>query len=128
MTKLRFTSLTGLPEDALIPSQVNEAHLTNFLSRHLPTCRCPFGGVRQDKTVRAALRHFDAVLSSAGPRISNQEKKPDALSFEIQRFDDYLRTASGLQEATCEDGTYASSSKSSSLKSPWICRGWHPRM
>ena len=100
MTKLRFTSLTGLPEDALIPSQVNEAHLTNFLSRHLPTCRCPFGGVRQDKTVRAALRHFDAVLSSAGPRISNQEKKPDALSFEIQRFDDYLRTASGLQEAT----------------------------
>ena len=32
----------------LHPSQVSEAHITNFLSRHLPTCRCPFGGVRQD--------------------------------------------------------------------------------
>jgi len=85
----------------LHPSQVSEAHLTNFLSRHLPTCRCPFGGVRQDKTVRAGLRHFDAVLSSAGPRVSNQEKKPDALSVEIQRFDDHLCTASGLHEATC---------------------------
>ena len=82
------------------PSQVDETHITNFLSRHLPTCRCPFGGVRQDKTVRAGLRHFDAVLSSAGLRVSNQEKKPDALSFEIQCFDDYLRTAAGLQEAT----------------------------
>ena len=84
----------------LHPSQVSEAHLTNFLSRHLARCRCPFGGVRQDKTVRAALRHFDAVLRSAGPRVSSPDKKPDALSFEIQRFDDYLRTASGLQEAT----------------------------
>jgi integrase/recombinase XerD len=55
-------------------SQINEAHLANFLSHHLPTCRCPFGGVRQDKTVRAGLRHLDAVLSSAGRRISNQEK------------------------------------------------------
>lgn len=84
----------------LHPSQVSEAHITDFLSRHLPTCRCPMGGVRQDKTVRAGLRHFDAVLSSAGPRVSNQKKKPDALSVEIQRFDDYLYTASGLQEAT----------------------------
>ena len=84
----------------LHPSQVSEAHIRNFLSRHLPTCRCPFGGVRQDKTVRAGLRHFDAVLSSAGPRVSNQEKKPDALSVELQRFDDYLCTAAGLQEAT----------------------------
>jgi site-specific recombinase XerD len=82
------------------PSQIDETHLANFLARHLPTCRCPFGGVRQDKTVRAGLHHFDAVLSSAGDRVSNQEKKPDPLSLEIQRFDDYLRTASGLQEAT----------------------------
>jgi hypothetical protein len=58
------------------------------------------GGVRQDKTVGAALRHFHAVLSSAGPRVSNPDNTPDALNFEIQRFDDYLRTASGLQEAT----------------------------
>lgn len=82
------------------PSQVSEAHLTNFLSRHLARCRCPFGGVRQDKTVHAALRHFDVVLSSAGPQVSNPDNKPDVLRFEIQRFDDYLRTASGLQEAT----------------------------
>ena len=84
----------------LHPSQVSEAHLTNFLSRHLARCCCPLGGVRQDKTVRAALRHFDAVLSSAGFRVSNPNNKPDPLRFEIQRFDDYLRTVAGLQEAT----------------------------
>ena len=83
------------------PSQINEAHLANFLSRHLPTCRCPFGGVRQDHIVRAGLRHFEAALRSGDHMPSNQQKKPGALDLEIQRFDDYLRTASGLQEATC---------------------------
>jgi integrase/recombinase XerD len=82
------------------PSQIEEGDITSFLSRHLPRCQCPFGGVRQNHIVRAALRHFDALLSSAGLRASNPAKKSDPLSGEVQRFDDYLRTASGLQEAT----------------------------
>jgi hypothetical protein len=37
------------------PMQINEAHVTNFLSRHLTRCRCPFGGVRQGRTVGAGV-------------------------------------------------------------------------
>ena len=84
----------------LEPSQINEGHVVSFLSRHLPRCHCPFGDVRKNHTVRAALRHFEAVLRSTDPPASNPERKPDALDFEVQRFDNYLRTASGLQEAT----------------------------
>ena len=82
------------------PLQINEAHFANFLSRHLSTCRCPFGGVRQEHIVRAALRHFEAALRSGDHVTSNREGNPTALEIEIQRFDQYLREASGLQEAT----------------------------
>ena len=56
--------------------QINEDHMAKFLLHHLPTCRCSFGGVRQDKTVRAGLRYFEAVLNSrsaappCGPRLT----------------------------------------------------------
>jgi site-specific recombinase XerD len=81
-------------------SQVNEAHVANFLSRHLARCRCPFGGVRQGHIVGAGVRHFSAALRDREPAASVHRRKPDALDFELQRFDEYLRTASGLQEAT----------------------------
>src|SRR5437879_705459 len=81
-------------------SQVNDSHITSFLARHLPRCHCPFGGVRQQHTVQAALRHFEAVLKAGNPWASDWGKKPAAFHFEVQRFDDYLRTTAGLQEAT----------------------------
>jgi integrase/recombinase XerD len=84
----------------LHPLQVNEADVANFLSHHLAKCRCPFGGVRQGRTVGAGVRHFRAALRDGQPAASIRGRKPDALDFEIQRFDEYLRTASGLQEAT----------------------------
>jgi integrase/recombinase XerD len=84
----------------LHPLQINEAHVANFLSHHLAKCRCPFGGVRQGRTVGAGVRHFRAALRDGQPESSIRGRKPDALDFEIQRFDEYLRTASGLQEAT----------------------------
>lgn len=83
----------------LNPSHIDEHYVASFLSRHLPTCRCPFGGVRQRITVRAALRHFVAILHS-DPAISNNKRKLTAIDSEVKSFDDYLRTVSGLQEAT----------------------------
>lgn len=83
----------------LNPSQINEHHVARFLSRHLPTCRCPFGGVRRQLIVRAALRHFAAILRGDAA-ISNNKRKLTAVDSEVKSFDDYLRTASGLQEAT----------------------------
>lgn len=82
------------------PSQVNGDHVASFLSRHLPRCHCPFGGVRRYHIVRAGLGHFEAVLRSNGHPASNPKIKPATVDFEVQGFDDYLRTASGLQEAT----------------------------
>jgi site-specific recombinase XerD len=81
------------------PSEV-EGQIASFLSRHLPRCRCPFRGVRQKATVRAGLRHFGTVLRGSDHLVSHPGRKPDAIDFEVQRFDDHLRTASGLQEAT----------------------------
>jgi site-specific recombinase XerD len=83
----------------LNPSQIDEHQVASFLSRHLPTCRCPFGGVRQQLTVRAALRHFAAILHGDSA-MSNHKRKLSAIDSEVRSFDDYLCTASGLQEAT----------------------------
>lgn len=82
------------------PSNVNEGHIRSFLSRHLARCHCPVGGVRDLKTVRAALGHFEAVLREAGYISSLQQEAPDAIDIEVRRFDDYLRLTAGLQEST----------------------------
>jgi integrase/recombinase XerD len=49
---------------------------------------------------RPALRHFGAVLRDAGYVSWRQEEEPDGIALEIRRFDNYLRTTAGLQEAT----------------------------
>lgn len=82
------------------PSRINGDHVAGFLSRHLPRCHCPFGGVRRYHIVRAGLRHFEAILRGSNDAASNPKIKPGAVDCEVQYFDDYLRTASGLQEAT----------------------------
>jgi site-specific recombinase XerD len=82
------------------PRRVHAGNIDKFLTRHLPRCHCPFGGVREYKTVRAALQHFGEVLRGGEPLLSHRERKPDAIAFEVQRFENHLRTASGLQEAT----------------------------
>lgn len=80
-------------------SAVTHGHIASFLSGHLATCRCPFGGGRHYPTVRAALRHVEAVLDAGGHR-PPQRATPSAVDREVQRFDDYLRTVCGLQQAT----------------------------
>jgi site-specific recombinase XerD len=82
------------------PFQVHEKHIAGFLSKHLPRCHCPIGGVREHKTVRAAVQHFRMVLGSGERLPSERIRKADAIEFEVQRFDNHLRTASGLQAAT----------------------------
>jgi integrase/recombinase XerD len=81
------------------PSEITKSHVVNFLSRHLPRCQCPFAGVRQHQTVRAAVVHFEAALRNAGYLTADQTE-PDVFDFEVQRFDNYLRLVSGLQDAT----------------------------
>lgn len=82
------------------PSNVNEGHIKSFLSRHLARCHCPVGGIRDLKSVRAALMHFKAVLKDAGYLRSLPKEVPDAIDIEVRRFDDYLRLTAGLQEST----------------------------
>jgi integrase/recombinase XerD len=82
------------------PDHVNEGHAASFLSRHLPRCHCPFGGVRQYATVRAAVRHFEVVLRGGTDLRPHPQRELDPIGFELQRFDDHLRAVSGLQEAT----------------------------
>lgn len=83
----------------LDPSRVADHHVATFLSRHLTTCRCPLVPAQQAQTVRAALVHFATVLDTRGYRRPHREPL-SAIALEVQRFDDYLRTTCGLQEAT----------------------------
>lgn len=80
-------------------SHVTHSHVSGFLSQHLARCRCPFGGVRQHQTVRAALQHLEVVLDTGGYRPRHRERL-SAVDLEIRRFDHHLRTTCGLQEAT----------------------------
>lgn len=89
-----------LTKRSISPSQLKENHLDGFLSRHLPRCHCPFGGVRQHKTVRAGLGHFAEILRSAGYMPPAGAKEVDGVDLEVQRFDDFLVNTVGLQEAT----------------------------
>ena len=82
------------------PSQLKENHLDGFLSRHLPRCHCPFGGVRQHNTVRAGLGHFAEILKGAGYMPAAETEEVDGVTLEVRLFDDFLLNTVGLQEAT----------------------------
>ena len=82
------------------PSQLKESHFADFLLRHAPKCDCPFGGVRQEKTVRAGLGHFAAILRSAGHLASAESRDLEGVDLELRRFDEYMVNTVGLQEAT----------------------------
>ena len=89
-----------LAKRRISPSQVNERHFAEFLSRHSPICDCPFGGVRQRKTVRAGLGHFAAILRSAGYLAPAEAREVEGVDLEVRRFDEYMLNTVGLQEAT----------------------------
>lgn len=82
------------------PSQVKESHFADFLSRHPSICDCPFGGVRQRQTVRAGLRHFAAILRSAGCLAPAEPREVEGVDLEVRRFDEYMLNTVGLQDAT----------------------------
>jgi integrase/recombinase XerD len=89
-----------LAKQRISPSQVRESHFTDFLSRHPAMCGCPFGGVRQRKTVRAGLGHFAAILRSAGYLAPAEAREVEDVDLEVQRFDEYMLNTAGLQDAT----------------------------
>jgi site-specific recombinase XerD len=80
------------------PSELKESHFVSFLSRHIPKCACPVGGVRQHNTVRAGLGHFAAILRDSD--YLAETVKADAIDLEVQWFDHYLLGTVGLQDAT----------------------------
>lgn len=82
------------------PSQIKESHFSEFLSRHAAMCDCPFGGVRQQKTVRAGLGHFAEILRSAGYLAPAEAREMEGVDLEVRRFDDYMLNTVGLQDAT----------------------------
>src|SRR5205085_1405827 len=49
-------------------SQITDEHIGQFLSRHLPICRCKIGGVRKLNLVHAGLWHVKVVLDAGGYR------------------------------------------------------------
>jgi hypothetical protein len=81
-------------------SQVKESHFADFLTRHAPMCDCPFGGVRQQKTVRAGLGHFAEILRNAGYLAPAEAREMEGVDLEVRRFDDYMLNTVGLQDAT----------------------------
>ena len=80
------------------PSELKESHIVSFLSRHIPKCACPVGGVRQHNTVRAGLGHFAAILRDSGYLAATV--KAEGIDLEVQCFDDYMLGTVGLQDAT----------------------------
>jgi len=82
------------------PSQVKESHFADFLSRHSSICDCPFGGVRQRKTVRSGLHHFAAILRGAGCLAPAEAREVEGVELEVRRFDEYMLNTVGLQDAT----------------------------
>ena len=89
-----------LAKRRISPSQIKESHFTDFLSHHQPMCECPFGGVRQRNTVRAGLRHFAAILRSAGYLTPVGASEGNGVDLEVRRFDEYMLNTAGLQDAT----------------------------
>jgi integrase len=89
-----FARWLGRKEAVPARSQVRE-----FLSVHLPRCRCRVRVLRSGTAARAALRHLLAVLRAqgqlaeeVGPRLPVEE--------EVARFDVYLRDVRGCAQAT----------------------------
>jgi site-specific recombinase XerD len=79
---------------------IDESLVRRFLEEHLPRCRCRMPRSSHRIQVRAALRHLLRVVSapkSEGPGTAAAVTSIEAV---IQVFDQYMRDACGLAEAT----------------------------
>ena len=81
---------------------IRKHHAHQFLSRHLPHCRCPIPAVRTLKTCRAALGRLMDTLHRHG-FISTPKPKPVRLNARdrlLEQFDHHLNVICGLSAST----------------------------
>lgn len=71
-----------------------ESLIAEFLSEHLPSCRCPRPVQRHRAQVRAALHQLRPSLQAAGISVGLLE--PDVVTFELGQFDEFMCSARGL--------------------------------
>lgn len=84
------------------PEQINEDVIDRFLGRHLPRCRCAVECWRSKPEVRAALRHFLAMLRADGTCPPDVAAVPAAaIAAELAEFKRHLLEARGLSNSTC---------------------------
>jgi site-specific recombinase XerD len=77
--------------------ELDQTDLVQFLGAHLPICNCPMPFHRSEHQLRAAIRHFLAILKQS------RFVDPIALSpakAELLRFDAYLKKTKGLAAST----------------------------
>jgi len=78
----------------------SEVLIADFLSKHLPNCRCAPRCRRAQAEIRAALRQLLELLRTNGECRPRSAGIPAAIAEEIEAFDDYLINVCGLSLAT----------------------------
>jgi site-specific recombinase XerD len=74
-----------------------DRHAEFFVRQHLPRCCCAGPVQRTAHCVRAALKHFKAVVVDAGIVVA---EPTDPIDASLQRFDCYLQRIRGLAAST----------------------------
>jgi integrase/recombinase XerD len=79
---------------------IDESLTRQFLTEHLPACRCPYPCLRTFIAVRAALVHLLHVLRTEGYISEPGVLIHPPIWDELERFDEYLGSVCGLAIAT----------------------------
>lgn len=70
-----------------------------FIAEHLPRCHCPYPVLRSPLLIRAAVHHLRVTLAEHGIGVT-AGSCIDAIDDQVRRFDQHLRDAGGLANAT----------------------------
>jgi site-specific recombinase XerD len=79
---------------------INDGLVGHFVTKHLPTCKCPSPCQRNVSAVRPALGHLLHVLRAEGCISEQPVLVPQAIQHELDRFDAHLDAVCGLAQAT----------------------------
>lgn len=89
-----------LTQEQLVLSLLDEALLERFIKEHMPQCECPVEAERWVPNLRAAGRHFLAVLRRMGSVAQRVVTWAPALAAELAAFDAFLDRTRGLAVST----------------------------
>ena len=79
---------------------IDESLTHQFITEHLPACRCPYPFLRTSIAARAALVHLLHVLRAEGYISEREVLIHPPIWNELERFEDYLGSVCGLAIAT----------------------------